>query len=205
LNAGKPVLFRTYRVPKNASFDCTIWEAARATSAAPTIFKRIVIGGPGSRQPYIDGGVGLNNPTQHILQEAELIFPDRYVACIISIGTGQAGTISIEKPGLFQQVVPLDVIKAMTAIATDCETVSEAMALRFQNNPGVYFRFNVAQGMQGIKLAQWDQLDEVAAHTLQYLKMHEVDQSMDVAVEVIRKRHGVIATAQISTEIDNLC
>jgi hypothetical protein len=164
-----------------------------------------VIGGPGSRQPYIDGGVGLNNPTEQVLQEAESIFPDRYIACIISIGTGQMQTIRIPKPGPFQQAVPLDVIKAMTDIATDCEKMSEDLALGFQNNPDVYFRFNVTQGMQDIKLAQWDRLDKVAAHTLQYLKMQEVDQRIGVAVETIRKQHEVIATAQISTETEDLC
>jgi hypothetical protein len=162
-----------------------------------------VIGGPGSRQPYIDGGVGLNNPTEQVLQEAESIFPGRYIACIISIGTGQRQTIRIPKPGLFQRAVP-SVIKAMTDIATDCEKISEDLASRFQNNPDVYFRFNVTQGMQDIKLAQWDRLDKVAAHTLQYLKMQEVDQRIGVVVETIRKRHGVIATAQISTETEDL-
>ena len=114
-------------------------------------------------------------------------------------------TIRIPKPGLFQRAVPLDVVTAMTAIATDCEKVSEALASRFQNNPDVYFRFNVAQGMEDIELAQWDRLDKVAAHTLQYLKMHEVDQRIGVAVETIRQRHGVIATAHISTEAEDLC
>jgi hypothetical protein len=164
-----------------------------------------MIGGPGSRQPYIDGGVGINNPTEQVLQEAESIFPDRYIACIISIGTGKMPTIRIPKPGPFQRAVPVDVIKAMTAIATDCEKIHELLASRFQNNPHVYFRFNVEQGMQGIKLAQWEQLDKVAAHTLQHLKMQEVDQRIEVAVETIRKRHGVIATAQISMEAERLC
>lgn len=52
--------FRTY-VNKNVndSFnDCTIWEAGRATSAAPTYFPSMNVDG----FDYVDGGLGFNNP-----------------------------------------------------------------------------------------------------------------------------------------------
>ena len=126
--AGIPVLFRTYPVRKNETFNCTIWEAARATSAAPTFFKSIEIGGPGTRHRYIDGGVGLNNPTAQVLLEAESVFPGRPIACIISIGAGQTEMASISKLSYWQQVIPTGVMKAMVAIAMDCETVAQDMA-----------------------------------------------------------------------------
>jgi predicted acylesterase/phospholipase RssA len=52
---------RTYynlQIPDNLS-DCTIWQAARATCAAPTYFRRMKIGDC----EYVDGGLGFNNPT----------------------------------------------------------------------------------------------------------------------------------------------
>ena len=199
--AGIPVLFRTYSVPKNQTFNCTIWEAARATSATPTFFKSIEIGGPGTRQRYIDGGVGLNNPTAQMLLEAESIFPGRRVACIISIGTGQTEMTSISKPSYWQKVIPTGVIKAMVAITTDCETVAQDTARRFQSIPDVYFRFNVDQGMQDISLADWDRLSKVAVHTQQYLKLEEVEQKMGAAVEAIRKRREVVLVSQIGTQL----
>jgi hypothetical protein len=200
LTAGIPVLFRTYPAPKNETFDCTIWEAARATTAAPTFFKRMIIHEPGSRQPYIDGGLGRNNPTAQVLDEAELIFPHRRVACIISIGTGQAKTISIPKPTLFQQVIPIEIIKAMKAIATDCETTAQAIAKRFRNMSNLYFRFNVEQGLQEVTLAQWDQLDKVTAHTRHYLKMQEVDKRIESAVDAIREHRGLFSMSHIGTD-----
>ena len=109
LNAQIPWLFRTYQAPKFPAPNCTIWEAIHAMSASLTFFKHIVIDG----EPYVHGGMGCNNPVQQVLQEAELIFPDRHVACIISIGTGQAQTLSIPKPGWFQQMLPLQVIDAI--------------------------------------------------------------------------------------------
>src|SRR6266481_2346542 len=71
MNAQLPRLFRTYQAPKYPAPNCTIWEAVRATSAAPTFFKRIVIDG----EQYVGGGMGCNNPVQQVLQEAELVFP----------------------------------------------------------------------------------------------------------------------------------
>jgi patatin-like phospholipase/acyl hydrolase len=50
---------RTYVNPRvEQSFaDYKIWEAARATSAAPTYFRGIKLGGV----EYVDGGLGFNN------------------------------------------------------------------------------------------------------------------------------------------------
>ena len=94
------------------------------TSALPTFFKRVVING----ESYVDGSMGCNNPVQQVLQEAELMFPDRHVACIISFGAGQARMISIPKPGWFQCVLPLKVIEAIQKITTDCEESAQIVA-----------------------------------------------------------------------------
>ena len=100
MNANIPVRFRTYQSDEPHS-NCKIWEAARATSAAPTFFKRIEIG---RNQPFIDGGLGRNNPSQVVLDEAKAIFGARQIGCLVSIGTGQAEVIEIQKPG----VIPAD-------------------------------------------------------------------------------------------------
>jgi predicted acylesterase/phospholipase RssA len=200
LTAAIPHRFRSYRVRKHRTFNCKVWEAARATSATPTFFKRIEIGEPGTSKPYIDGGLGCNNPISQVLEEAELVFSTRKVACVISVGTGKAETIAIPTPSLLQQVLPLDVVNAMRGIATDCERSAQEVARRFQGMPNVYFRFNVEQGMQTIGLEQWEQLDGVATHTDQYMRMQEVDRNLDAAVSAIRESRPLIPTAQISKE-----
>ena len=197
MTASIPRLFRTYRVPKNQSFDCTIREAARATTAAPTFFKGIDIGGPAWKEPFIDGAFGRNNPIGQVFEEAELVFPSGRVACAICIGTGQAQTIAIPKPGLFQRILPSDVVNAIVKIATHCERTAEETERRFKPSPNIYFRLNVEQGMQNITLAQWDRLGEVATHTNQYLLKAEVDQKLEAAVKAIREQRGVIATTQL--------
>ncbi|KIJ26065.1 hypothetical protein M422DRAFT_144712, partial [Sphaerobolus stellatus SS14] len=186
LSAGIPRLFRTYQSPEATTYDCMIWEAARATSAAPTFFERISIGGPGyPKQSYIDGGLGHNNPTKQILEEAHLIFPDQHVACVLSIGTGKASTISIPKPTFFQRIIPTQLIRTTIAIATDCEGIEQEIAQRFRNAPDVYYRFNVEQGMQSIGLADFDKMENVIAHTDQYIGREEVKQRLANAVSAL--------------------
>ena len=68
-----------------------------------------------------------------------MVFPTYQIGCLVSIGTGQAGVISIRKPGFFQQIVPTDLIDALKAISTDCEATHEDMSLLFANTPNIYF------------------------------------------------------------------
>ncbi|KDQ49841.1 hypothetical protein JAAARDRAFT_142838, partial [Jaapia argillacea MUCL 33604] len=66
INSAIPRLFRTYQVPKGSTFNCMIWEAARATSATPNIFKPIEIGDSSMQELFIGGGVGCNNPMRQV-------------------------------------------------------------------------------------------------------------------------------------------
>jgi len=85
-----------------------MWEAARATSAPSTFFERVEIG---RAQPFIDGGVGRNNPSRVVLDEANTL-GTRPIGCLVSIGTGQFETISIGRPGFFQRMIPTDIISS---------------------------------------------------------------------------------------------
>jgi predicted acylesterase/phospholipase RssA len=190
-----PHLFRSYKVRKHETVDCKIWEAARATSATPAFFERIVISEPGGSQEFVDGGMGCNNPIAQVLSEAELAFPGQHVACVISIGAGQPELIAIPTPGRLQ--LSPDVVAATQAIATDCERVAQEVAQRFRDIDNFYFRFNVQQGMQSVRLEQWERLGHVFTHANQYTRMTEVDKRLDTAAAAVRERQQTIPTAQI--------
>ena len=196
MDANIPVLFRTYPSRETHS-GCRIWEAARATSAAPTFFKRIKIG---REQPFIDGGLGRNNPSRVVLDEANTLFRDRPIGCLVSIGTGHAGIISIKKPGFLQQVFPMDVVEALKAILTDCEATHEDMQRLFANSSNLYFRLNVEQGMQGIGLSEWEKLANVEAHTAQYMKRKEVDENLASVVNAIKFPKTQVTVEQLGME-----
>ena len=94
---GPPVLFRSYG-PDAAT--CTIWEAARATSAAPSFFKEIRIHDPvdGTSEYFIDGGVAYNNPSEIALKEAGKMWKNVGRFCLVSVGTGRQKTIKFVQP-----------------------------------------------------------------------------------------------------------
>lgn len=59
-----PTIFRTYEVPRFPGPKCKIWEAARATTAAPTFFKPIEIGELNAKVAYFDAALGHNDPSK---------------------------------------------------------------------------------------------------------------------------------------------
>jgi len=201
MNANIPVLFRSYQSRETHS-GCKIWEAARATSAVPTLFKHIEIG---NKQPFIDGGLGCNNPSKLLLKEAKVVFPTHQIGCLVSIGTGHAEVIGIGKPGFFQQIVPTDVIDALKAISTDCETTHEDMLFFFSNSLNIYFRINVEQGMQGIKLSEWEKIANVEAHTMQYLRKEEVGEKLTLVINAIKSQKTHFMMEQFGMKKNKLC
>jgi len=181
-----PILFRTYLVRDNASANCFIWEAARATSAAPTFFKECTIDTNGVEEAFVDGGLRCNNPVSQLIEEAGRVFKDRPKACIVSIGTGKAHTIGLRRSDIFQRLLPTDLINALKDIATDCEAAAEEVEKRYVSDSGIYFRFNVDQGLQQVSLAEWDKLDEVTQHTKQYLLGTAITEKVNKLVKTIQ-------------------
>ncbi|KAJ7187296.1 FabD lysophospholipase-like protein [Mycena filopes] len=183
INHGIAELFRSYQ-STNPAVACTVWQAARATSAAPTFFKQIAIG-PVQEQ-FIDGGMGVNNPAKQLLAEADAVFPDRQIACLISIGTGWTGTTELPKPGFLERnTIPVGVIKVLKALATDSEQTAQEMQLKFAKQPKVYFRFNVDHGLEAVRLDDWQQMSKVASLTRSYADKHETRTLLDDAVTVL--------------------
>jgi predicted acylesterase/phospholipase RssA len=195
MNAKIPVLFRTYQSQREVQLDCKIWEAARATSASHTFFRRIEIG---RGQPYVDGGLGCNNPSSLLLDEAKDLFGARQIGCLVSIGTGQPEVISIKKPGIFQRILPMDILNTLNLMATDCEATHQNMLNHFKDLPNTYFRLNVEQGMQGIEFSEWEKLPSIEAHTTQYMKRKEVDEKLISLVNAMRVPRGQLTTEQLS-------
>lgn len=91
-----PTIFRTYRGAQVQPSKCALWQAARATSAAPTFFKSILVEPPRPAIEYVDGGMGYNNPSELALIEARRIWPNGTRFGLISIGTGRPKANAIQ-------------------------------------------------------------------------------------------------------------
>ena len=76
---------------RKGEYDFYMWQAGRATSAAPTYFEVFKLTGFQSRDYYalIDGGVFANNPAMCAYAEAKNNYPDDRLF-VLSIGTGTA-------------------------------------------------------------------------------------------------------------------
>jgi predicted acylesterase/phospholipase RssA len=179
---GGPRLFRTYGVRENRTFNCTIWEACRATSAAPSYFEPIEIGDDGEQEIFVDGGLGYNNPIEQVLQEAKRVFPKRKVACVVSIGTGVANIITFPDA---PKTSPVKLVDALKHMATESETTAENVQRRFQNAKDTYFRFSVDRGLQGIGLEEWKELSKVRTFTTEYVNQCLITEQVNKVVQAL--------------------
>lgn len=150
--------------------DLQIWQAGRATSAAPTFFKRMKIG----LVDFLDGGLGFNNPALTLLNEMYDLYGDRPIACIISVGAGVATIKSYSEPKGWQKLVPKELIEVFAEMVTDCERTAEELKVKFKNHaPQVYHRFSVQRGLESMGMEEWKRLGEVEAKTVEYLQLHK--------------------------------
>ncbi|KEP46389.1 calcium-independent phospholipase A2-gamma [Rhizoctonia solani 123E] len=198
LDACLPVLFRSYTATTNPGPDCTIYEACYATMAHPDLFKSIDIVESSVSQSFVGGELGCSNPIAHVLSEVNRVYPDRQVASMISIGAGHARTIQVPSPSRWYRTQDVIVTKDM---ATDSERVAEEMISRFEGTSGVYFRFNVDQGMQSMQDGSWEKLGEAMQHTKAYLQKGEPNQKLEDSVRASMERCGVISTAHAAGKI----
>ncbi|KAG9073867.1 hypothetical protein FS749_014606, partial [Ceratobasidium sp. UAMH 11750] len=202
MNASTPRIFRSYQVSNNQTPNCPIWQALRATTAHPELFKSIDIRDTsGIGESLVGGDMGCSNPTPHVLAEVGALYSDRHIASIVCIGSGHARTIHIPRPNPLHRIMPINVLTAMKNIATDNERVAQEMAMRFQETAGVYFRFSVDQGMQDVRTSQWQRTNEVVAHTRAYMQRVEVGGRLNEAAQSIVARRKALSTTLVGGKV----
>ena len=131
--------------------DIPIWQVARATSAAPTYFKPAVIDG----LEYVDGGFGANNPCREIYEEVRRMNNNSQscASVILSIGTGKNNEARRFKGTGFQRY--LNYLNFARKWASDSEQTHLAMLNAKSEGHFDYFRLNVEEGLDLMKLDEW--------------------------------------------------
>ncbi|KAH8793687.1 acyl transferase/acyl hydrolase/lysophospholipase, partial [Flagelloscypha sp. PMI_526] len=180
-------LFRNYGSRANRSPDCAIWEAALATMAAPSLFAPIVIGKQPLVEMFVGGELGWSNPTDELTQEAARVFKDRHVSCVINIGSGHPGHLSLSQ-GLSE---------LFSSMASDCERIVEDMERRFEKTPGAFWRLGVEQGLQHLAI-DLSNLDSLVSHTHSYLQNTRTTRNIDILLQDIVRRPERISVEGIS-------
>jgi len=178
------VLLRSYdsRREPPPEFDCTVWQAGRATSATGLAFKPIRIG----QSNFIDEGPGTYNPAPQVLDEAVVNeWPGREVGVFISIGTGRrpSGTNNRSHEwweGFFGDALGTfaEARRRLIVKIEGCEDIHQRMLTEHLSRRNVprdsYYRFNVEVGVGEFGMNEWNRLADISTNTRRYLAKPEV-------------------------------
>ncbi|KAE8379504.1 acyl transferase/acyl hydrolase/lysophospholipase [Aspergillus bertholletiae] len=195
--SGSAVFLRSYDSRKEPppEFNCTVWQAGRATSATGLAFKPIQIG----QHVFIDEGVGTYNPAPQVLDEATVNeWPGREVGVFISVGTGKrpAGTNNRQHEwwedffgdalGTFAEAR-----RRLIAKIEGCEDIHKEMLRDHLAKRNVikdnYYRLNVEVGVGEFGMNEWNRLADISTNTRRYLTRPEVKkQILDAGVKFAR-------------------
>eukprot|EP00536_Pseudo-nitzschia_multiseries_P012243 jgi/Psemu1/326739/estExt_fgenesh1_pg.C_4580003 len=168
--------------------------ALRASTAAPTVFKPVLMGG----EMYCDGGIVASNPSAIAIHEARTIFPDVPIELVVSIGTGgfkeQKSEPRIGWDGIIGQIINS---------ATDGEQIHHILedvlgdGTTAQGKSSVsntcYMRFNPILGMPDefpIDVTDPDKLQQIKTITKAYMEEPEQKQKLQALSDILKGRNG---------------
>lgn len=184
VNRGLPLkayVFRNYSLPPGVRShylgDCKhkMWQAIRASSAAPGYFQEFMLG----KDLHQDGGLMINNPTALAIHECKSLWPNTPVQCVVSLGTGRyetAGKNTTTYTSLKTK------INNVISSATDTEEVHTMLDALLP--PDTYFRFNPY-------MSEEIALDESRRERLNFLQS-ESERYLDRNTEKLQKAASVL-------------
>uniref|UniRef100_A0A4W6DC38 Patatin like phospholipase domain containing 8 n=1 Tax=Lates calcarifer TaxID=8187 RepID=A0A4W6DC38_LATCA len=142
VNRGLPLkayVFRNYRlmpgVRSHYPGDCKhkMWQAIRASSAAPGYFQEFVLG----KDLHQDGGLLINNPTALAIHECKCLWPNTPLQCVLSLGTGRYETVGKNSTTYTSLKTKLTHVISSATDTEEVHTMLDALL-----PPDTYFRFN---------------------------------------------------------------
>lgn len=207
---GEAILLRSYDSRKEPplEFNCTIWQAGRATSATQLAFKPIQIG----QSQFSDEGAGRYNSAPQILDEAIINeWPGRELGVFVSIGTGKRPGGPSKNNGAewwegFMGGLGdfAEAKRRLISKIEGCEEIHQSMVNEILPKRGVnlknYYRLNVEVGVGEFGMNEWQRLAEISTSTRRYLARPEVRQmNEDIAmklayIEETKRRNALAGT-----------
>lgn len=177
-------MFRNYRASFQASYDPTIIEALRAACATPGWIASAFVGPMGVEEELVSAMNGFNNPTKEVIEEAYKLFgAEHRISCLLSLGSGKRGAISLENT----QSNAHPSISAQ--IASDSENVAEETKKQL-GRLKIYYRFSVDVGLEGPRPFRGG-FGSIISHTSVYLSKFSVSKSLDNCLKAVEKFGGV--------------
>nr|XP_006122563.1 calcium-independent phospholipase A2-gamma [Pelodiscus sinensis]XP_025040152.1 calcium-independent phospholipase A2-gamma [Pelodiscus sinensis] len=142
-----------------------LWQAIRASSAAPGYFQEYVLG----NDLHQDGGLLLNNPTALAVHECKCLWPNVPLQCVISLGTGRYES---ERKNSITHTSLKTKLTNVISSATDTEEVHTMLDGLLP--PDTYFRFNPLMN-EDIPLDEnrKEKLNQLRTDGIRYLERNE--------------------------------
>ncbi|XP_008828913.1 calcium-independent phospholipase A2-gamma isoform X2 [Nannospalax galili] len=142
-----------------------MWQAIRASSAAPGYFAEYALG----NDLHQDGGLLLNNPSALAMHECKCLWPDAPLECIVSLGTGRYDS-DVRNSATYTSLKTK--LSNVINSATDTEEVH--IMLDGLLPPDTYFRFNPVM-CENIPLdeSRNEKLDQLQLEGLKYIERNE--------------------------------
>lgn len=160
-----------------------MWQAIRASSAAPGYFQEFVLG----NDLHQDGGLLINNPTALAIHESKCLWPNTPVQCVVSLGTGRYETVA--KSGSSTYTSLKTKLTNVISSATDTEEVHTMLDALLP--PNTYFRFNPYMS-EDVPLDEnrQERLDFLQAESRRYLERNE--NKLKKAASVLAQEKSVV-------------
>ncbi|XP_062032650.1 calcium-independent phospholipase A2-gamma [Lepus europaeus] len=142
-----------------------MWQAIRASSAAPGYFAEYALG----NDLHQDGGLLLNNPSALAMHECKCLWPDAPLECIVSLGTGRYES-DVRNSATYTSLKTK--LSNVINSATDTEEVH--IMLDGLLPPDTYFRFNPVM-CENIPLdeSRNEKLDQLQLEGSKYIERNE--------------------------------
>lgn len=194
--SGRSVFLRSYDARREPppEFECTIWQAGRATSATGLAFKPIQIG----QYVFVDEGAGTYNPSPQALEETANEWPGREVGVFVSVGTGKRPPGTAKQQHEWWEAFVGDALgtfaeakRRLVQKIEGCEEIHQKMLKETLAQHGMktenYYRLNVEVGVGEFGMNEWNRLSEISTNTRQYLSKTNVQGlTLEAAVKLAK-------------------
>ncbi|XP_071753624.2 calcium-independent phospholipase A2-gamma-like [Centroberyx gerrardi] len=142
-----------------------LWQAIRASSAAPGYFQEFPLG----NDLHQDGGLLINNPTALAIHECKCLWPNTPLECVVSLGTGR-----FETPGKHSTTYTSLKTKLTNVISSATNTEEVHTMLDALLPPDTYFRFNPYMNEEiSLDESRQEKLNLLQAEGMRYLERNE--------------------------------